>query len=117
MENKLTVMGNKVYDKLKREFDNFKAELREKTPDEIIQSAYELVAKENILMSFEFEESFSESQYKAILKTKYPLDYLYHEWLDFDSFEMNYVQECIVHAVDKQIDYFKSQSKNEKDCR
>lgn len=61
MSSELTIISNKVYDKLKKELDDLKSELKTKSPDEIIQSAYELVAKEDIIMAFECEP-FQHSQ-------------------------------------------------------
>lgn len=117
MSSKLKIISDKVYEKMKHELDDFKEELKTKSPDEIIKSAYEIVAKENILMAFEFEGYFNISQYQTLMKTKYPLDYLYHEWLDFDSLEMNYLQECITFAIEKQCENFKAKAERDKDCR
>lgn len=117
MSSELTIISNKVYDKLKKELDDLKSELKTKSPDEIIQSAYELVAKEDIIMAFECEESFDLSEYKTLLKTKKPLDYLYQEWLKFDSLEMNYLQESIHNSIEEQAERFKTKAEINKDCR
>lgn len=47
MNKQLLITSDKLYDKMKMELENFKSELRSKPPDEIIQSAYELVTKED----------------------------------------------------------------------
>jgi len=117
MCSELTIIRNMVYDKLEKELEDFKSKLKTKSPDEIIKSSYELVAKEDILTVFSLDGNFNLSQYQTLLKTKNPLNYLYQEWLDFDSLEINYIQECISFAIEKQSDYFKSNTKSEKDCR
>lgn len=117
MDKKLLVASDKLYEKMKMELDNFKSELKTKPPNEIIQSAYELVTKEDILSVFEIEENFELKEYKALLKTKKPLEYLYQEWLSYDGSVMDAIRDSVNFAIEKQINYLKSQSKNEKDCR
>lgn len=117
MDKKLLIASDKLYDKMKTELDNFKSELKTKSPDEIIQSAYELVTKEDILSVFEIEESFELKEYKALLRIKNPLEYLYQEWLSYDGSVMDAIRDSVNFAIEKQIDYLKSHSKNEKDCR
>lgn len=63
------------------------------------------------------QESFDLSEYKTLLKTKKPLDYLYQEWLKFDSLEMNYLQECIHNSIEEQAERFKTKAEINKDCR
>ena len=117
MDKQLLIASNELYDKMKRELDNFKSELKTKPPDEIIQSAYELVTKEDILSVFEIKEGFELQEYKALLKTKKPLEYLYQEWLSYDGSVMDAIRDSVNFAIEKQIDYFKFQSKNERDSR
>ncbi len=117
MDKQLLIASEKLYEKMKAELDNFKNKLKTKTPDEIIKSAYELVTKEDILTVFEIDEGFELKEYKALLRTKNPLEYLYQEWLDFDDSVMDAIRDSVSSAIEKQIEYFKSQSKNERDSR
>lgn len=117
MDKQLLIASDKLYQKMKHELDDLKNELRTKPPDEIIQSAYELVTKEDILSVFEIEENLELKEYKALLRTKKPLEYLYQEWLSFDGSVMDAIRDSVNFAIEKQIDYLKSHSKNEKDCR
>lgn len=117
MDKQLIIASDKLYEKMKRELDNFKAELKTKPPDEIIRSAYELVTKEDILSVFEIEENFELQYYKALLKTKKPLEYLYQEWLGYDGSVMDAIRDSVNFAIEKQVDYLKSHSKSERDCR
>lgn len=117
MDKQLLIASEKLYRKMKAEFDNFKSELKTKPPDEIIQSAYELVTKEDILSVFEIEEDFELKEYKALLKTKKPLEYLYQEWLTFDGSVMDAIRDSVNLSVEKQIAYLKTQVKSERNSR
>ncbi len=49
------ILNQKVWEKMQAELDRFIKELKTKSPDEIIESAYELTYKEDILQSFNFD--------------------------------------------------------------
>ena len=117
MDKQLLIASNKLYEKMKNELNELKTELKSKPPDEIIQSAYELVTKEDILSVFEIEEDFDLQEYKALLKTKKPLEYLYQEWLNYDGSEMDSIRNSVDFAIEKQVNYLQSRSINEKDSR
>lgn len=117
MNKQLLITSDKLYDKMKMELENFKSELRSKPPDEIIQSAYELVTKEDILTVFEIEENFELQDYKALLKTKKPLEYLYQEWLEYDGSSMDMIRDSVNLAIEKQIEHLKTKSEKDKDYR
>lgn len=117
MNKQLLITSDKLYEKMKMELENFKSELRSKPPDEIIQSAYELVSKEDILTVFEIEENFELQDYKALLKCKKPLEYLYQEWLSYDVSVMDAVRDSVNFAIEKQIEHLKTKSEKDKDCR
>lgn len=117
MDKQLLIASDKLYEKMKNELDNFKSELKAKPPDEIIQSAYELVTKEDILSLFEIEEDFDLQEYKALLKTKKPLEYLYQEWLSYDGSVMDAIRDSVNFAIEKQIEHIKSRAERERECR
>ena len=117
MDKQLLIASNKLYEKMKNELNELKTELKSKPPDEIIQSAYELATKEDILTIFEVEENFELKDYKALLKTKKPLEYLYQEWLNYDGSEMDSIRNSVDFAIEKQVNYLQSRSINEKDSR
>lgn len=117
MDKQLFIASDKLYKKMKMELDDFKSALKIKSPDEIIKSAYELATKEDILTIFEVEENFELKDYKALLKTKKPLEYLYQEWLNYDGSEMDSIRNSVDFAIEKQVNYLQSRSINEKDSR
>ena len=49
------VLNQKVWEKMQAELDSFIAELKTKPPSKIIESAYELTYKVDILQSFDFD--------------------------------------------------------------
>lgn len=73
-----------LLEKMQAEYAEFTNELANKSPKEVIDAAYEIVYKKEILMLFESEEGFAEDHYPALLEMDYPLDYLYHAWLKAD---------------------------------
>lgn len=83
-----------LYDKMKCELDKFIAELKTKSPEQIIELAYELTIKEDLLSIFE-NTDFSKEEAKALYSQKYPLDSLYQEWLSNDLTYMDQLRETV----------------------
>lgn len=83
-----------LYDKMKAELDKFIAELKTKSPEQIIELAYELTIKEDLLSIFE-NTDFSQEEAKALYSQKYPLDFLYQEWLSNDLTYMDQLRETV----------------------
>lgn len=83
-----------LYDKMKAELDKFIAELKKKSPEQIIELAYELTIKEDLLSVFE-NTDFSQEEAKALYSQKYPLDSLYQEWLSNDLTYMDQLRETV----------------------
>ena len=115
------ILNQKVWEKMQAELDRFIKELKTKSPDEIIESAYELTYKEDILQSFDFELGgncpLSNEQAKALLSLKHPLDYLYQEWLDYDSSVLDTLRQSNALAIKKQAEYLKTRADKEKESR
>ena len=108
-------LDDRAYEKVQREFDAFIADIKTKSPNEIVNAAYEIVYKEEILSMFEIDGAFNDKQSLAILKTKNALDYLYNEWLDYDGSVCDTLRDSVDLAIENQIDYFKKQE--ERDSR
>ena len=53
-------LENQIYEKMSQENAAFLAEMKTKSPDEIISRAYEIACRDNLLMLFEDETSLSE---------------------------------------------------------
>lgn len=74
----------KLKEKVEREFNDFKKELKNKSKDKIIKSAYEIVSKEEIKNTLEFIDLHPKEK-QALLKDNDLLNEFYHDWLDADS--------------------------------
>lgn len=108
-------LEDRAYEKVQREFDKYIADIKTKSPTEIVEAAYEIAYKQDILFMFEEEGSFNDKQCTAILKTKNALDYLYQEWLDYDASVRDVLRGSVDLAIENQIDFFKKQE--ERDSR
>ena len=115
------ILNQKVCDKMQAELDSFIEELKTKPPSDIIESAYELTYKEDILQSFDFDFEgnypLTNEQAKALLSLKYPLDYLYQEWLDYDGSVLNTLRQSNDLAIKKETEYLKIRAAKEKERR
>lgn len=108
-------LEDRAYEKINREMNEYLAEIKTKSPEEIVEAAYEITYKQEILGMFECEGAFNDKQSMAILKTKNALDYLYQEWLDFDGSVVDTLRDSVDLAIENQIDFFKKQE--ERDSR
>lgn len=75
--------NTKLYDKMSTELENFISELKNQSPDMIIESAYELVIKKSILSIFKCT-NFTHEEAKALFELPNSLDTLYQAWLKTD---------------------------------
>ena len=72
-----------LYNKVKSEYDEFIDDMKKHPAEIIIESAYEIVSKENIVMYCEeYPISLTDKQFAALLSSKNTLDEVYKEWCD-----------------------------------
>lgn len=71
-------------EKVEQEYADFKKELEQKSPKEIIEKAYELVVKEQIKDELK-EKNLVEDELKALLKEKDLLSECYEDWRNSDG--------------------------------
>ena len=72
-----------LYNKVKSEYDKFIADIKKEPAEIIIESAYEIVSKENIVMYCEeYPLNLSDKEFAALLSSKNTLDEVYREWCD-----------------------------------
>ena len=110
-------LSDQLFFKMKKELDTFKADLMTKPPQDILNAAYELTIKEDLLCIFEMEDRFSEKECRALLKCKAPLDYLYQEWMDTDVTYMDVLRDSVQNAVDKQVESFAKTVRSSRNSR
>lgn len=84
------------------EQQEFISSLKTMTPENIIQYAYELVIREDILLSLE-ENDLDAKQCKALLREKKPLDKLFIAWEKHEGDHMNEIRDCIENKADELV--------------
>lgn len=99
-----------LYDKMKPELDKFIAELKTKSPEQIIELAYELTIKEDLLSIFE-NTDFSQEEAKALYSQKYPLDSLYQGWLSNDLTYMDQLRETVDDKIKSEVKEMKDKQR------
>lgn len=95
-------LNSNLYEKLYAEQKRFIEELKKSTPEIVIQNAYELVIREDILLSLE-ENDLDAKQCKALLKEKKPLDKLFLAWEKHEGDHMNEIRNCIENKANELI--------------
>ena len=66
-------LETKLYEKMSQENAAFLAEMKTKSPDEIISRAYKIACRDNLLMLFEDETSLSERQLAVLTEFEHPV--------------------------------------------
>lgn len=112
--NKTELYNDKLYKKMQAELDQFISDWKEKPSADTVELAYELTFKEEILNSFDFDlkdrKPIPTPQAKALLAMKYPLDYLYQEWIDYDDSPLDMLRESNNLAIGKAVNHLKSRT-------
>lgn len=91
-------MRNKLYCKIKDEYDKFISKLKKETPEKILEKSYEKTLKENIVWSLAVCKIPS-YQIKPLLSESKPLEYIYQKWLDGYGFDMEVLRDCIIESA------------------
>lgn len=108
--NREQQINQQLYEKMRLEQRNFVEELKLSSPEKIIEKAYELVIREDILLSLEGDELPFEKA-KALNNTKYPLSAVYDEWISNDYSHMEMIRDTLSDCADF---YFKEQRSEKK---
>lgn len=102
-------LQNLLYAKVKQEYDEFIEDLKKLPPETIIENSYKKVMFEDIVASFEGEDSFlDKEQLIALLKFKCPLYICYEAWLDTDYTHMDMLRDSITEYIDREIEETKA---------
>ena len=112
-----SLLRQKLYDRVYEELEAFKAELLDKSPQDIIENAYAIVIREDIVSEIECGSQYSDEQYKALLRLKYPLASLYDEWLSNDYSYMDMIRDTIDECADKQAKYLDERKREDREER
>jgi hypothetical protein len=87
-------LNDRLYVKMRAEYDNFIMELKEQPPQIILMKSYEKTLKENLLRSMETGE-ISSYQIKPLLSEEKPLECVYQKWLDDYGLDMDVLRDCV----------------------
>ncbi len=70
-----------LYEKVQEEYDDFIAEIKGKSADEIIESAYQVVIKDEItVFCREYSPKLTDRQFEALLSSKNALYEIFEQW-------------------------------------
>lgn len=92
----------KLYNKMSAEFEKFKEELLNSSPQEVLDRAYEYVIKDDIVLSLEYSD-LTVSRADALLKSENSLDEVYDAWMESESSHMDEIREVLDSAAESLI--------------
>ena len=98
----LEQLNTALYEKMYAEQQEFVEFLKNSTPEIVIQNAYELVIREDILLSLE-ENDLDVKQCKALLREKHLLNKLFLAWEKHEGDHMNEIKNCIENKASELI--------------
>lgn len=106
-------LDNMLYEKMQKEYDSFLEKIKSEQslkPNQAIESAYEIVYKQDILYCFEDNDlSLSYKEKKHLLSKKRPLEFLYQEWLTTDCTHMQMIRDCIKDSTEHDLELTQKQ--------
>lgn len=97
----LEALNTALYEKMWDEQTAFRTRLLSMSPVDVLDHAYEYLAREDFLLSREFND-LSEKQCRVLLNTPDLLDKLYHEYGNYPQRRMEEIEEvteCYANAL------------------
>lgn len=110
----LEKLNYELYKKLDKELREYIEHLKKSTPEFVIENAYELVIREDIVMSLEMND-LNKEQCRALLREKKPLEKLFLAWENHKGDHMNEILNCIENKANELVKIAKI--KNSRDSR
>ena len=105
----MKITNDLLYAKCKSELDTFIKGMVISPPENIIEKAYEITTKNDIMAIME-EIELPDNQAKALLALKNPLDLIYRKWLDTDYSNMDGLREIIDDFAKDTLKNFKAKA-------
>jgi len=75
----------RLYNKLEKEFKDFIEKMKDNDPEVIVNNAYQITIKEELLAMLYPSEQYNIEEIKALYKIENPLEELYQGWMDSDA--------------------------------
>lgn len=97
-------------EKVKNEYNIFLAGLKEMPVEKVIESSYEKVFKEDLVICIE-NGHLEPTEAKALYKQKHPLDYCYQEWVRNDCNYMDMLRDAIDEAAKDAVKEMKAKNR------
>ena len=112
--SKLEELKQKFDDKIDNEYEEFIEELKQCSPQVILERAYEKVSKEEMVYKIQ-DKDYTVSDLKALLKTDGILQECYDEWLKSDGNFNEVLEYAVDERIDLIIDDYKERNKKQKE--
>ena len=93
-----------LYDKALAELNTYLENMKTKPPQEIINSAYQIVNKQDLLMILESAE-FTPAELNVLNELDHPLQVLYEEWLPVEDRHMEELRDSVQSYLDTRLQY------------
>ena len=97
-------LETRLYERMMQENRDFIAELKTKPAEDIINNAYEIACRENLLMLFEDETGLTPRQLETLLEFEHPLAQLYDDWINTDTEEMDAFRNSVISCTNDILD-------------
>lgn len=93
-----------LYDKALAELNTYLENMKTKPPQEIINSAYQIVNKQDLLMILESAE-FTPAELNVLNELEHPLQVLYEEWLPVEDRHMEELRDSVQSYLDTRLQH------------
>lgn len=93
-----------LYDKALTKLNTYLKNMKTKPPQEIINSAYQIVNKQDLLMILESAE-FTPAELNVLNELEHPLQVLYEEWLPVEDRHMEELRDSVQSYLDTRLQY------------
>ncbi len=113
-------LKDELVHKLDKEMYEYKQELLQLSPEEIIENSYKLTVKQEILEYLTYDKYFTRPELESLLASENILEQGYDEWLDFDGNlreSLEYPTDNLVDTITEEKNKEKSLNDKNKDAR
>jgi len=87
---------------MQKEYNDFIEEMKNNEPQFVVNNAYQIVIKEELVAMFYPEsEQYSVDEIKALNKTKNPLEELYQGWMDSDAGIHSVLEDNVSNTIEE----------------
>lgn len=97
-------LSQQLYDKALNEMNVFLADLKTKPPEEIIENAYKITVRQDLMMILESED-FSPYEIEVLANLDHPLQVLYEEWLPVEDRHMEELRDSVQSYLDTRLQH------------